>query len=392
LIQNRRLLWFCLGVVLHFLGSTIVGPVVPLLSQQLGATPGVLGILMGVANTGALLAAVPSGMIIRRFGTRLPVIISCAVVAVCYFLIFLFPRLAVLFVMLTVATMARTMFIVSTQTYVGGLRSTSMVSSNFGWLGTATAVAQVIGPLGIGYLVDTFGVIPTVLVMASTTLLSAGYFVALLRNDEASPTNSTGIEERSSLRDSMSLILSKPILLAVISSSIIIVVITSRRSFYPLLLVEMGFSATIIGLMMSIRGLTSLAIRVLLSVSPKMQKYRFRTMVVCLFVVSVGLGSTFLCRNLPLLVLNSILVGVSFGLGIPLSQTIAFSAALPDQRGLVLGVRVMVNRLAEVVSPLMCGVVAELMGIPATFWVGGLVLAAGSLWALLLARKMWAEE
>ena len=108
-------------------------PLVPLQAIGMGASPGLLGILMSISALGAVFAAVPSGYFIRSYGTRLPLTVASIAMSGCCLFLYLFPSLLNLFLGLTVLQLFRTIFGVSIQSHVGDLRSTGDVSANFGW-------------------------------------------------------------------------------------------------------------------------------------------------------------------------------------------------------------------------------------------------------------------
>jgi predicted MFS family arabinose efflux permease len=144
-----------------------------------------------------------------------------------------------------------------------------------------------------------------------------------------------------------------------------------RESFYPVFLKGLGYPAAVTGAMMSTRGIVSFLSRFSLGPLVRMARDRFNLLCLCLAVLAFAIGTTFLCRTVPLLVVNSIVVGASFGMAIPLTQAMVFGSVPPGERGIAMGIRMTGNRLAQFSSPVLFGIVTQAGGISAAFGAGG---------------------
>ncbi len=155
--KHAELIGTCSGAMLTFISVSMSAPLIPLAALELGASPSMMGFLMGVSNIGALLFAIPTGFIIRRAGTRLPIVLSgIAAAASCLFL-YLFPTLPGLFIGLILFGIGRTVNAIGIQSHVGGLGRTGEAGANFAWYGIAIAVGQMIGPALAGVLISVRG-------------------------------------------------------------------------------------------------------------------------------------------------------------------------------------------------------------------------------------------
>ena len=167
----------CAGALLSFLVVAMAGPLIPLMALDLGARPATLGLLVSVANVGALVASVPSGILIGKIGSRGPMVLSTALIAGSCLFIYLYPTLPSLFAGLIFFGIGRTVSAIGIQCYIGGLRGTTDVSTNFGWYGAAVGVGQMAGPAVSGFSIERLGHAGTWLLMG---IISAVTAVALL--------------------------------------------------------------------------------------------------------------------------------------------------------------------------------------------------------------------
>jgi len=367
--------------MLCFIVVSMSGPLIPLQAIGLGASPGLLGLLMGLSALGAIFAAVPSGYFVRSYGTRIPLTVASLAMAGCCLFLYLFPSLLNLFLGLTGFQLFRTVFAVSIQSHVGGLRSTGDVSANFGWYGVAIGVGQMIGPAVSGVIIDNLGMRPPWLIMATLIAFTGCMLPFQISSGRRSPQSDSdrGDQNRNSpdaapskvrLRDLMNI----TTLVGILSSFVIIFALGSRRIFYPIFLKDLGFSASVIGAMMSVRGFIATVSRMSTGTVARRFGSRITILSGCLFVLALGIGTTSTCRTLPLLVVNSVIIGIGFGFAMPLSQATVFESAPADQKGIAMGVRMTGNRLAQMSSPLLFGIVTQFYGISTAFWAAGLIL------------------
>jgi len=390
-VKKTELFAVCSIVVATSFVFSMAAPLVPLMAVSLGASPGMLGLLMGVAAIGALLAAIPSGFITRRFGARIPILLAIFLVGASCLSLFIAPIFTNLFFTLTFFELGRTIFTVSSQYHVGGLPGTRDSSVNFGWYGTAAAVGQMIGPTLSGLSIDHLGYRATWLIMAVIVILTGAAVPYLMhknkrRDGETDTGSRVGAQGTSSAetgsgssrgetdRKQARKMVNSVTLVGILTSFIILFTVGTRKTFYPLYVQELGFSASIIGIMLSLRALTSVLTRMMITPATRVLGGRFSTLIICMFALAFGVGSTPLCRSIPTLALNSIFIGLGAGLAFPLSQATVFDSVEPSKRSVAMGVRLSGNRLAELVNPLFFGFLIQYTTLSTAFVFGGIVL------------------
>lgn len=135
-----------------------------------------------------------------------------------------------------------------------------------------------------------------------------------------------------------------------------------RSSFYPVVLERNGVSVTEIGLLLSIVGLTSLGIRAVLPLILRMVRSS-TVLVATTFGGAIAITLTpVLGSFMPALLLASVVMGIAVGINPPVTVELLARYTTSTERGLSAGMRVMVNRSAQVIQPLIFGSLAALGG------------------------------
>lgn len=371
LARNREMVGSCTGALLDFLVVSMSGLLVPLMAVDLGASPAAIGVLLSVSSIGSLVAAVPAGFLVARMGTRSLIVGSCFLTGASCLYVYGFPSLLSLFLGLTVFGVGWTVFAVAVQCHIGGIGGGGDASSNFGWYGTSVAVGQMIGPLLSGVLIDTAGKGVAWLVMAAiVTATGAGLRFVIGPGMVDSPSRGSGVRARPRLGD----LLNAATAIGMLSSFVTIFALGVRSSFFPIYLKGIGYSASLIGAIDSVRGLTSVAARASIRPALRLLRGRFPLLTVCHLILVAGIATTPFCVSIPLLVANAILIGIGFGVVTPVSQAIVFDGASTEHRSVAMGVRMTGNRLAQMASPLVFGFVITGFDMGAAFVASGALL------------------
>lgn len=382
--KYAELVAICVGAMLKFIAVSMSAPLIPLAALEMGASPSMMGLILGVSNIGALFCAMPTGFLIRRIGTRLPMVLSGLAMGVSCLFLYLYPTLIGLFVGLTFFGITRTVNAIAIQAHVGALGGRGRAGMNFGWYGTAISVGQMIGPAVAGVLIDQSGTRITWLAMAGPCVLASillPFFISSGRFPQEPSAKSQALIVR--VRE----LLNPAATIGILTSFIIIFALGSRRVFFPVYLRSLSYSATAIGLLISIRGLVELFSRMSIGPVLRVLKGRFNAVIVCLALLAAGIGSISLCRSMPTLVLNIVAIGLGFGLSMPLSQATVFDSARPSDRGLAMGLRMTGNRLASLASPLVFGPAVQYLGMAPAFGLGGFVVLGVAILFFILRRR-----
>jgi MFS family permease len=378
---GRRLFWFDVFVALDLGAMASVGFLAPLCATELGAGPGIVGVLMSVAALGSLVAAIPAGVLVQRAGTLRPMMIACAMSGVAMVGVVASYSLAMLFVSLTLYRIAEIVTFVAFQTHVGAASADSdRTTADFGWYAFAVAIGQFLGPAGAGALAGRIGFRWAWAATAGLFLLFSALTPVLVR------WNTPGVaRERVEGMRVMRRIFGdggfrsflSPVSLVAIAASFTVVFATGcRDTYFPVYLTSLGLGASVAGLLVAVASVSGIVSRLTLSSLVRFAGGPFPTMLWCFLVVGIGVGSTSFFASVPVLAANSLVVGLGTGISMPVSMTIVARNVSPDSRAVAMSVRLMGNRLASFVNPLVFGTVAAAGGIPAAFVAAGVVMLA----------------
>jgi MFS family permease len=169
------------------------------------------------------------------------------------------------------------------------------------------------------------------------------------------------------------------VFIAILSSFVVLFADGARTTFYPVLLRDFGYSATIIGLYMSIRGFVSMTFRFFMGRLVRLAGGTFPALIASLFILAAGIGTTPFCRGAFMLTANAVLVGIGLGMALPLSMATVSEGTNREDRGVAMGIRLTGNRLAQLINPVFFGTIAQGFGLAASFVSGGIMLFGSTL-------------
>jgi len=146
--------------------------------------------------------------------------------------------------------------------------------------------------------------------------------------------------------------------------------------FLPLYLDQFGYTAFQIATILSWQGLAGMMSRLI--VYWLMRRYSLEHILAGAgFLASICVVLTPVVA--PDIVLTYVLIfflGAATGINLPVSIMIMVDAVGEDQRGKLMGLRLLVNRFSQTMSPAIFGILGSFIGLTAAFFAGGAVLVA----------------
>jgi MFS family permease len=158
---------------------------------------------------------------------------------------------------------------------------------------------------------------------------------------------------------------------------VVIFTVSLRTSFLPVLLLERGSSEALVGLLISIFAGTSTLIRPF--IGSLLQRFGRRGLLaLAVLAVALGVGFIPILSSAFTVALALCIFGLGFGLAQPLSMVMVADLTDPRRSGLSMGIRFMFMTLANILGPVLLGVVVEGFDLHAAFYVSALfVLVTG---------------
>ncbi len=356
---------------------TLVGFLVPLRAQELGAEPQVIGMIIGAGGLIPIFLSIPAGEWADRFGARRVYIIGAALSALATLGYALTDNYWFMLIIEFLVGFPRTMPWVASQAYISNVGTPAQRTTIVGRFSSATQLVQLFGPLiagAIAALAGYKGAFWFVLLVAVTYTLMG---IALPEVHNSASGGRTKASSAGGFGAAVRLIRLPIEQTAMVMTFTRIWVLVSWGSFYPLLLARQGIDPFIIGTVLSFHGLVATVTSLLAGPMAK-RLGQVGATGAALLVGTLGLLISPFLMVFPLFYLPSPLIGFMNGVTLPLLITLVSMGAPPDLKGVALGLRTSANRVAVTVAPVVMGTLVTTMSVSA-----GYVAAAGTGWGLI---------
>ena len=364
---------------LQFLAAQLAQPLVPILVHVLGGSVVAVGAQAAVYAFPPLLLAVAVGVGVDRHGPRPWAVGGSIAVTGGSLLLAASHSVAAVLAAQALLGLASVMVLVALQAHVGAVGG-SRRAQLFGLYTFAAALGQLVGPVVGGFLADHVGYPTAFLTGGAASLLAALVALGL-------PAQRAGAGEATISWRQAAALLRDPVMVEAMTASFVVLLASGvRGAFFPVWALQLGLSVTAIGVLQSVRAASSTAVRPFLG--RLVQRFGRRPLLVLMMTTGgLCLAAIPLVRGFwPLLALSAGW-GLAIGLTQPLTMVAVADATADDRRGLAMGLRLSSNRLAQVTSPLLFGLVGSAWGMPVALAAGGAVLVVGGLASWGRARR-----
>ena len=397
--RSSTWLWILVAcAVLTQTGLNLFRPITSYKLLGLGADPVVIGLTTAAYALLPLVTAVWLGRMSDRIPQlRLLILAGVGFLALAGVGLALANSVWLVFAASAVLGMGHLCFTIGGQTAIARYAADRDLDKGFGWFTAAFSAGQMIGPALGGWIVGHgsdvasperlaavneslwIGVLVT---LAAAPLLAFRLGPASARpgggapSDDAAPSAAKH-EPRADERPDVLRILRAPgVMSNMVASLSLLAMIDILTAFLPLVGEEAGVAPSVVGVLLGVRGLASIASRLLL---PLLSGRFSRRALLIASLLASGLALI-----VPPLFLDSfwwaalfLAVGGFFlGLGQPLTMTLISTAVPGTWRGSALAVRLMGNRLGQVVLPVAAGAVAAPFGPGGAIWLTCALLVA----------------
>jgi MFS family permease len=356
-----------------FAGSRLA---VPLFAVDQGATPFVVGTVVALYAALPAVLALPAGRMTDRLGFKMPLLFGTGGVFVALVLPFFAPSMPTLYFTASLIGLAFMALQLATQTLAGAIARPADRARNFSLLSLGFALANFIGPLLTGFLIDqigygrTFGTLALPLIPAIIlAAFGARWIPAVQSRSESITGGMFDLLRITELRNTL------------IASGIISTAWDVYQFFMPVYGRAQGLSATAIGAVMSAFAISIILVRLLLPFAVR-RSGESQLLTYSMFVACAAFCLFPLFQGAWALAAVSFLLGIGCGCGQPLSMTLVFNACPRGRAGEATGMRITVNQITHMVIPLLFGAVGSLAGFGAVFLTNAGFLIAGGYMSL----------
>ena len=352
----------------------------PLLALQLGYSAVQVGLLLALFALSPVVLALPAGRLADRHGLKLPLRLAVGAAMLGTGLAVLWPRFGVLCAMALLTGAAAGTAQISLQRHVGRAAAhPSELKTVFSWIAIAPAMANFLGPLLTGLLIDHAGPQPAheTGFRAAFGLLTlpplACWVLARGAPEQALPPPAPR-------RDAASVwdLLSVQMLRRLLVVNWLQAMAWDVHTFVlPILGHERGLSASTIGALLGAFAIAAAGVRMALPlVAERVAEWRV------MYAATLTAACTLLIYPLmhgPLTMgLCSIVLGVALGSVQPMVLSLLHQVAPPQRQGEAMALRVMTINFSSFLMPMLFGSIGAVTGVAALFWLvcGALALGA----------------
>ncbi len=344
-INLKVIALFYVVVFTFFLALSFVYPIVSRYAVYLGADPRTVGFIWSILFAVTFVLRPVFGLISDK-GYRLHLLYT-GLIAVILSMLFFYSasNISGLFVARILQGVGVAAFIPSSIALTADLASPQSIGTFMGWRSLMIGLTDVFGPSTSGKIVDVMGYKPVFLLSLIVTIIALVTlsFIAVILSSHTRKQISSSIGARTK----WSRIFMSMIVFALNSSSYALVI-----SFLPAYYEEIGLPATIFGLFVSIRGLSSLIARVYGGVlSDRMGEELTATM--GLFFGFIGRFILAYSPYPPLIYVSGIFSGIGLGFTIPSLQTLALRSTPSHRRGFASAIFAWGFDLGNLVAPVL---------------------------------------
>jgi MFS family permease len=345
-----------------------------LFAVKLGAGPFETGVLFALWGVFPFLLSVYAGRLADRFDNRLLMYYGLTGFTLSLALPFVFPVLPALYISAALGGLTSMLFVVATQNLVGVLSPGATRTRNFSYYSLGESAAAVAGPIVVGLAIDAFSHPIAFLLLA---VVNAACLVLLVFTRRIIP-NTVAQEQLKVERNARDLLSLPALRNALLANGVVMTGLDLFNLYMPIYTHGLGFSATMIGIIMGAFGTAAFITR--LAIPPFTARWGERAMITGALAVSALAFVAVPFMNAPVLIaIASFLLGLGLGCGQPLTMILAFNAAPRERAAEAIAMRLAVSYGAHVVIPPVFGVLGAAFGLAPIFWTCAALLGGGSL-------------
>ncbi|MCM3568946.1 MFS transporter [Neobacillus mesonae] len=351
-------------------------PTVSLFAHDLGGSINQIGVITSLFSIFPLIFAIILGKIVDQLNSKVTLLAGGYLGVLGIIMPSFLPNFYGLYLSQLIAGSAQTIFMLSAQDYVGRISTSKNRNQFVSWLSLGIAAGTLLGPLFSGIIADYFDFPKTFMVLAIVGLLNC-IFIHFIPNEypvkkkihsNSSPANKTTF---------LDLLKIPGLRVALLFSSLILFAKDLYITFFPLLGVHFGYSNSTIGLLLAINGIASVIIR--FSLSPLIARFgSIHVFIGSMIVTCVTYLALPFFSQIVIAGIIAFILGIGLGIGQPLSISLTIDNALKGRVAEALGIRLTVNRLTQVTTPIVFGAVANVIGLIYIFIISSTVVAIGT--------------
>ncbi len=341
-----------------------------LYALELGAQPLAVGFLTATFSLFPMMLAVYAGKITDRVGARWPVF-GGTVIVLCGMLVPYFARsLSALYIAAAMNGLAFAFFSVSLQNLIGLMSTPHQRPQQFSTFSLMVAMANFAGPLFAGFTIDRSGYGVACLYVALFAIIP---MVMLAGWGGRLPGGTSGPKPAGSVRETLA---DPAVRKTLATGGLLMAGQDLFQTYMPVYGHSIGLSASAIGVVLGTFASAAFVVQIVI----RRLIARFSAELLLTYTLYIAAASFIFIpfsHSATVLTLLAFMFGLGICCGQPIITMLMFSHSTEGRSGEALGLRITVNHLTRVVSPVVFGSLASAFGVSPLFWISAVLLSAG---------------
>ncbi len=367
---------FCEGMLI---------PVLPLFAGELGASYGLIGLVLAASSLGTLLGDVPAGLLLRHWGRKRTLLLGLSCLTLATAALFWAPSIPAVVALRFLAGLGRSLFAITRHVYVADTVSFRKRGRAIALLGGVGRVGRFGGPALGGFVAAAYGLRAPFLLYAGLGVLALLIVAVFARMAEPELRQPPAQLRPHSNRLGQTLKAQYHILASAGAGQILMQFTrTGPRVIIPLHAAAVGLDIQAIGLILSAFGVIDMTL--FYPVGIIMDRWgRKYAIVPSLLLLAGGLALLPWARSFASLAGVAALLGLGNGLGSGSMMTLGADLAPRDAQGEFLGLWRLVGDAGSSSGPLVVGGIADLFRLDMAAWsLSGIGILAVAVFLLLV--------
>ena len=366
-----------LAILLHagFAGFRVT---LSLFALSLQASPFIVGVILSLLALLPTLFSVHTGRAIDRIGVRWPQLVGTGSVACGLALVFLVPRLEMLFVASCLAGSGFMLFHIAVNHMAGESGAPQERAMNFSLLALGFSTSGFLGPMIAGISIDWIGHRHTCLLLGGFALLTlAGLLARRVEVPQRHAALPTATKRRLS-----DLFRNRTLRYVFLASGVLSPAWDLFTFVVPIHGSQIGLSATQIGVILGAFGAAIFVVRLAVPLLVRrVSEWQMLTLAMLLTGVTYFVFP--LIHGMPLLLTLAFILGIGLGGAQPMIMALLSSTAPAGRAAEAIGVRSLIINMSQTGMPLLFGGLGGALGMTPVFWAMGVCLVVSG----YIARK-----
>jgi MFS family permease len=364
--------WFIILVsgLFYWLAHSLTRPLIALYALSLGISEVKIGFVVGIYAVLPFLLAIASGGMADSIGRVKVLRVGTILMLVSGIFYMISTTIYLLMIAQIIAGLGQMTVWLVIQVLITD--STHNQAERIASFTVYNTLGQMLGPLIGGFLAEKY-----TMNMSFGVYTAFSFLLVLLAFQLKEPVSNRINNGSHSIKDmyvkSYELLKNRGIIATLLCTFIALFILDVRMTYLPIYLQEAGISPFKIGILISLGTSTALFIK---PIYPMLIRVLgIKVLLMLTFAISLSLlFLTPLLTHFYSFVVLLIFSGFALGINQPLSLSMISGQTSADERGIAVGLRLMSNRMAQFMDPILFGVLTALIGLKHTFILIGLFL------------------